>query len=321
MGGLFLGLPRCQSLPSAAHARACPAPGRPPHTHLEFIRHHVSQALVVHHPNVHVHGEGLACHAADHHLHMSEGQRGQWEGGRQGACGSAGACVCRLAGRARSAPAGAAEQATAAARAAPPPPVAPCPHLPSVAGEPRLLQQRPHLSVVHRLALVARLEGRGVHKLAAAGWHPGGGRGAQGQGDEITAAGCCGRARGLAIAWSAPPPSHPPHLSAPALPVRLSISMPMVMREGKACGLISRSGLRRSEGGGGGAVEVGWAGQREWMATPGHGGTEAASIPISCSPAQHAAGRARVRTHRMPVDSQKGMSMSSNRRDSTPFCP
>jgi hypothetical protein len=34
------------------------------------------------------------------------------------------------------------------------------------------------------------------------------------------------------------------HLSAPALPVMLSINMPMVIREGKAWGFISRSGLQ-----------------------------------------------------------------------------
>lgn len=38
------------------------------------------------------------------------------------------------------------------------------------------------------------------------------------------------------------------HLSAPALPVRLSMSMPMVIREGKAWGLISRSGLHMGRG-------------------------------------------------------------------------
>ena len=42
----------------------------------------------------------------------------------------------------------------------------------------------------------------------------------------------------------APQPRARAHVMAPALPVIDSISMPMVMREGKACGLISRSGLR-----------------------------------------------------------------------------
>ena len=54
---------------------------------------------------------------------------------------------------------------------------------------------------------------------------------------------------------------HGPRLRAPALPVRLSISIPMVMREGKACGLINRSGLRVAEAGG--------EGQRQRMVTTG----------------------------------------------------
>lgn len=36
-------------------------------------------------------------------------------------------------------------------------------------------------------------------------------------------------------------------LSAPALEVMLSTSMPMVMRDGKACGLMIRSGLQRAQ--------------------------------------------------------------------------
>ena len=61
----------------------------------------------------------------------------------------------------------------------------------------------------------------------------------------------CARPRAL--------PRPPTHVRAPVLPVRLSISMPIVMREGKAWGLIRRSGLQahgRGEGGGWGGAGV-----------------------------------------------------------------
>ncbi len=48
----------------------------------------------------------------------------------------------------------------------------------------------------------------------------------------------------LASHPSSVPPEWEATCSAPALPTRLSISMPMVMREGNACGLMIRSGLR-----------------------------------------------------------------------------
>ena len=67
-------------------------------------------------------------------------------------------------------------------------------HLAAVAREPRLLQQLAKLGVVHRLPLVAGLEGGGIHKLAAAGGRGrGGGRGdGEGEGRSAGAEGRSG---------------------------------------------------------------------------------------------------------------------------------
>ncbi len=262
-------------------------------THLELVRHHVPQPLVVHHPNVDVHRERLPRDAADHDLS-------------------------------------------------------------AVAREARLLQQPPKLGVVNGLAAVAGLEGRRVHKLAAAvkgGWGRGAGEerglvGREGLGNHAgeceqhvsmrsTAQLCLGKqlcqTRNKATCRQRPPPLA--HVSAPALPVMLSMSMPMVMREGKACGLISRSGLRCWGGEGVGAwVGVGGLDARReggLDAVGVGGGTHAharqargAAVLPPCGAALPAgAHQITADPHRMPVLSQKGMSTSSNRRDSTPFWP
>jgi hypothetical protein len=64
--------------------------------HLELVQHHVPQALIVHHPHVDIHREGLTSHPADHHLQgrgggrVRQGVAGQVSAGEKGAVGRAG---------------------------------------------------------------------------------------------------------------------------------------------------------------------------------------------------------------------------------------